>query len=343
MASVFDKLVGKQLITEYPGFMKNNVHYEAMVGSVAYGVSQDSSDIDIYGFCMPPKHILFPYQSGAILGFGRQPEAFNQFQKHHIKEVGAEKEYDISIFNIVRFFQLCMESNPNMVDSLFVPQRCVLHCSELGQYVRENRKLFLSKLAWHKFKGYAYSQQTKMNDKAAKEFVDLCTANDWPLDITYDQARKETDDEYVKNIFRRIDQSGIRTKRLKGIQTYGYDVKFATHLVRLLEEVQQILEEGDLDITRNSELLKTIRSGAWSQQQVNEYFDNKMKVLESVYEKSTLPHKPREAEIKNLLIECIQYHYGPDAIEKTVNLSGSAVQNIWRLKDIVDNMVRDLK
>jgi hypothetical protein len=314
-----------------------------MVGSIAYGVSQDSSDIDIYGFCMPPKHILFPYQCGSILGFGKQPEAFNQFQKHHIKDPGSEREYDISIFGIVRFFQLCMESNPNMVDSLFVPQRCVLHCTELGQKVRENRKLFLSKLAWHKFKGYAYSQQTKMNDKVSREFVNLCTANGWELDITYDQARKETDDVYVKNIFSRIDQSGVRTKRLVGIQKYGYDVKFATHLVRLLEEVQQILEEGDLDITRNSSLLKTIRSGGWSQDQVNEYFDNKMKVLESVYEKSTLPHKPREPEIKNLLIDCIQGHYGSDVIEKSVNLSSSVVQNIWKLKDIIDDITKGLK
>ena len=110
--SIFDKLVKKQLIKNYPGFMKNNIHYEVIMGSVAYGVSSDTSDLDIYGFCVPPKHIIFPHLTGEILGFGKQSERFEQFQKHHIKDDSVKKEYDISIYNIVKYFQLCMQNNP---------------------------------------------------------------------------------------------------------------------------------------------------------------------------------------------------------------------------------------
>jgi len=70
--------------------------------------------------------------------------------------------YDLTIFGIVKFFALAMENNPNIIDSLFTPTTCVLHSTRVGNLVRENRKLFLHKGAWPKFKGYAYSQLHKI-------------------------------------------------------------------------------------------------------------------------------------------------------------------------------------
>lgn len=42
------------------------------------------SDVDIYGFTIPPKNIVFPHLDGYIHGFGKQPEQFEQFIQHHI-------------------------------------------------------------------------------------------------------------------------------------------------------------------------------------------------------------------------------------------------------------------
>ena len=128
-----------------PVFLADNIHYEVMMGSIAYGVSNDSSDIDMYGFAIPPKEVVFQNLAGEIEGFGRQKQRFEQYQQHHVKDTGAEKEYDISIYNIVKYFSLCMENNPNMVDSLFVPQTCVIHITTVGNMVREQRNLFLHK------------------------------------------------------------------------------------------------------------------------------------------------------------------------------------------------------
>ena len=61
--------------------------------------------------------------------------------------------------------QEAMENNPNMVDSLFVPDRCVLHTTKIGTLVREQRRLFLHKGSYHKFRGYSYSQRAKMQIK----------------------------------------------------------------------------------------------------------------------------------------------------------------------------------
>jgi len=297
--SIFDKLVKKQLIKNYPGFLKNNVHYEVIMGSVAYGASSDTSDMDVYGFCIPPKHIIFPHLTGVITGFGKQGSRFEQFQKHHIEDPEGKKEYDITIYSIIKYFQLCMQNNPNMIDSLFVPRRCILHTTQVGEHVREHRKDFLHKGAWHKFKGYAYSQVHKMKNKAPEQ----------------------------------------NSKRYIGVQKYGYDLKFAYHVVRLLNEVEQILIEHDLDLERNREQLKSIRRGEWEQEQIIKYFEDKEKTLEELYVKSNLRHSPDEERIKSILLECLELHYGSisDAIKTDI-----VIEDILDSMDEYINKIRRL-
>jgi predicted nucleotidyltransferase len=161
MTHIVKTLSDKRLITP-PHFVPESAQLLIIMGSVAYGVSSDTSDMDVYGFCIPPKHMVFPHLAGEILGFGDQIQRFEQFQQHHVVDTSTQKEYDFTIYGIVKYFQLCMENNPNMIDSLFVPQRCVLYSTEIGEMVRSNRRLFLHAGAYHKFKGYAYSQMSKL-------------------------------------------------------------------------------------------------------------------------------------------------------------------------------------
>lgn len=255
-----------------PRFLEDNIHYETIMGSVAYGVSSDTSDMDIYGFAIPPKDVVFPHLRGEIEGFGTPGPRFEQFQQHHIADPdalnGKGRSYDVAIYNIVKFFQLCMENNPNMIDSLFTPITCVLHATQIANLVRERRRMFLHKGAWVKFKGYAYAQLHKMQTK----------------------------------------QPHGRRKEL--VEQQGMDSKYAYHLVRLLNEVEQILTEGDLDLMRNREQLKAIRRGEWSADQVKVYFEEKERHLEGVYAASTLPAVPDEAGIRQLLLDCLEHHYG---------------------------------
>jgi predicted nucleotidyltransferase len=269
MASVITDLTQRGLIRP-PTWMPANVHYETVMGSVAYGVSDDMSDCDVYGFAMPPKEDLWPHMAGRIAGFGEDPEGFQQFQQHHVKRPDQDRTYDLTIYNIAKYFTLCMACNPNMIDSLFTPRRCVLHSTQVGELVRENRKLFLHKGAWPTFKGYAYAQMTKIDGK----------------------------------------QNASNPKRAASIAKHGYDVKFAYHVVRLLCEVEQIMIEHDLDLERNREQLKAIRRGEWSLDQLKAWFTSKEKTLEEVYSKSTLRAEPDRNAIKRLLEQCLEIHYG---------------------------------
>jgi hypothetical protein len=165
MSSVLQNLQKRQLINA-PHFVVSNIQYETIMGSESYGVSNDESDRDVYGFCLPPKDIIFPHLAGHVPGFGKVlPPSFEQYQQHHIMDKEARKEYDLTIYNIVKYFQLLMENNPNMIDSIFTPRRCVLHSTKIAEMVRDRRRDFLHKGCWHKFKGYAYAQMTKIKDK----------------------------------------------------------------------------------------------------------------------------------------------------------------------------------
>lgn len=156
-----------------PSFLVSNTCYLTIMGSHSYGTAdtnaEEKSDWDIYGITLATKEILFPHLAGEIYGFGRQKKRFEQFLATHVCDqdaaAGKGREYDITVFNIIKFFMLAMECNPNILDSIFTPQECVLHCTQVGNMIRENRKIFLSKAVFPKMKGYSYSQLHKMTTK----------------------------------------------------------------------------------------------------------------------------------------------------------------------------------
>lgn len=286
---LLEKLNSAQLIHP-PTWMIANVCYLTIMGSNAYGVSADNSDMDIYGFCMPPLGTLFPNAyGGEIEGFGRHKQRFNEFQAHHIKSPDSTTEYDFTIYNIAKYFQLLMECNPNILNSVWTPENCVIQSNAIGQMVRENRKIFLHKGLKHKFIGYAFSQKNKMKTKT----------------------------------------HSLNEKRKADIEAFGYSTKFFYHTIRLLLEGEQLLDEGTLDIHRNRELLKAIRRGEWTLDQCDEFFDSKTAYLEEAYAKSKLPETPDEDRIKNLLMNCIEHHYG--TISKAITTDSSLLHDLTEL------------
>jgi predicted nucleotidyltransferase len=287
-------LTAKKGLTRPPKWVPDNVHYEVITGSVAYGVSSDTSDMDVVGFVMPPLDMMFPHLRGEIPGFGTQVSRFEQYSEHHIMDAEANQEYDFTMYSIVKFFQLCMENNPNMVDTLFVPQRCVLHITPTAQMVRDNRRMFLHRGSFSKFRGYAFSNLSKIRTKA----------------------------------------NSSNPKRQESIQKYGFDTKHAYHVVRLALEAEQILQEGDLDITKNREVLKSIRRGEWTAKQIENWFTDKERQLDELYQNSTLRSHPDESAIRNLLLSCIENHYG--SVDKVLNKGDRTPQLVREMEAVLE-------
>lgn len=306
MSSTILRLEKRGLIRP-PSWLGVNTAYESVMGSVAHGVSDDLSDYDITGFAIPPKHVVFPHTEGEIMDFGTQKKRFKVYQQHHVthpdesywnrdKTEKVNRVYDLNIYSIIWYFHLCLDNNPNMLDSLFSPRDCVLTSTPIAELVRENRRNFLHRGSWHRYKGYAYSQLHKMKGKNVEE----------------------------------------GSKRAAIRERYGYDVKFAAHTVRLLYGAEMILTEGDIDMRRHKEHIKAIRRGEVEQDEIIRWVAEKEAALERVYEECKLPDRKEslEPQIKELLLNCLEMHYG--SLSNVVARTGASDAAMSTIAAIVD-------
>jgi hypothetical protein len=83
----------------------------------------------------------------------------------HVKDQDGKREYDFDIHSITKFLKLCLVNNPNQIDLLFAHETLVKHCSQVGRMLLDNRRIFLSKLCWKRFRGYASDQFHKLKEK----------------------------------------------------------------------------------------------------------------------------------------------------------------------------------
>lgn len=137
--------------------------------------------------------------------------------------------------------------------------------------------------------------------------------------------------EYHRLYKKMTDESG----RAEGVKINSFDLKFAYHIIRLLSEAEQILATGDLDLQEKGrrEHMKAIRKGEVPENQIRQWASEKELQLEELYHKSTLPFKPNTEAIRQLLMQCLEEHYG--------SLSGVIQQVGWAeqvLREIDQNL-----
>lgn len=111
--------------------------YEYIRGSQAHGLDTETSDIDTGGVYIAP-----------------EDEFFSMDCRDHI----SSEKNDDSWWELGNFAKLISESDPNALESLFVPDECVLYCSPLFEEFRKHRDEFISKKSFYRFGGYAANQ-----------------------------------------------------------------------------------------------------------------------------------------------------------------------------------------
>lgn len=82
---------------------------------------------------------------------------------------------------------------------------------------------------------------------------------------------------------------------------FGYDTKHAMHLVRLIRMCREILELGEVRVKRpDREELLAIRQGLWSYEALLEWAESQEPILETLYQRSSLPKSPDKAALDRL-------------------------------------------
>jgi hypothetical protein len=235
---------------------------------------------------------LFPHLASVIPGFGDQGQKFDQFQQQHIIDKDLGKEYDINIYNIVKYFDLLLKGNPSLIESCFTHPKHVLHNTTIGELVRSNRKKFLSKQMCFKILAYANSQFSKITSKKAVG------------------------------------------KRKEKIDELKYCPKFSSHSIRLLLQAEDILINNDLDLEKNSQLILNIKKGLWKLDDIFELIQSKQKEIEKLIPNASLPNQSNEAEIKGLLMNCLEHHYG--SLDKCIVKEDVYVNALKKIREQLD-------
>lgn len=122
-------------------------------------------------------------------------------------------------------------------------------------------------------------------------------------------------------------------KRVERVEKYGFDTKFASHTLRLLYFAEQILKDRYLDVRRDRELIKSIKRGDWTLEQVEELAQNKMIELDKLVMETTLPEKPDTELFRTLLLNLIESHYGN--LSKYMKEDSGAELKIRKIKEIL--------
>jgi predicted nucleotidyltransferase len=93
------------------------------------------------------------------------------------------------------------------------------------------------------------------------------------------------------------------------IEKYGYDTKAAYHSMRLLVELEQLLETGTMNLGMYSNLLTGIRHGGFSAEDIGPMLEAKAEQVKNKKEHSVLREEPNEEYIKQVLTDLLETHW----------------------------------
>ena len=145
---------------------KNNLLlYKYIRGSHAYGLNTETSDIDEGGVFIAPKGLI------------------NGLSENYASQVSDER-HDAVWYEIGKYLELMTKSNPTMLESLFVPDRCILYKHPIMDKIIEKRDMFITKDAVKSIFGYAKSQIEKARG-LNKKIVNPITERKTPIDFCY--------------------------------------------------------------------------------------------------------------------------------------------------------------
>jgi len=118
----------------------NYVIYRCIVGSRAFGLDQENSDIDRRGIYLPPADIHW-----SLYGIPEQLD---------------NPENQECYWELQKFLLLALKANPNVLECLYTP--LIETQTPIAEELLSLREIFLSKLIYQTYNGYVMSQFKKM-------------------------------------------------------------------------------------------------------------------------------------------------------------------------------------
>lgn len=132
--------IGNPKVSAEQADLFERVIFQCVIGSRAYGLADEASDIDRRGCYLPPAELHWSlYSVPEQLECEPTQEAYWELQK---------------------FIVLALKANPNVLECLYSPM--IEKVTPLGEELLGLRSIFLSQLVYQTYNGYVMSQFRKM-------------------------------------------------------------------------------------------------------------------------------------------------------------------------------------
>lgn len=299
-----------------------------------YGLNTPSSDEDFMEVFLPSKE--------DILGL-KEVEVVDESTKNSsVKARNTTEDIDDNRYALKRYLHLLEANNPNILETLFVPESCIIVRDPVVKFLADNYDKVVSKKCYKTFKGYAKSQEHKLLEKK-RRYDALVVTVDF-LEKEYSKAITETTSQMDESLAESLNKSlkgykgaksniesfhtGLPLKmtyeklkierdtygwkvHTKTFETLGYDVKFGSHLCRLYFEVQDLLTKGSLDFpftgARKDYLMK-IKTGGESLEDLMNRCAKEAILTEELYMNTILPETADHEFLNKYCVDTLYSH-----------------------------------
>lgn len=183
-------------------------------------------------------------------------------------------DLDLTIYSLRKWMRMALQGNPTVLLPLFVPEDEIVTVTPLGRQLREQRDMILSRQAGHRFAGYLHAQRLGLLSHEGK---------------------------------------GRDVTRPELIEAYGFDTKYAAHMVRLGVQGLELMKDGRISLPVAEPWLawiRELRTGGHSMQDALDAAAELEERISAVTGTSDLPERPDRGAADRWLIRAYQSAWG---------------------------------
>ena len=188
------------------------------------------------------------------------------------------KEPDAVYYNIQKFVRLAIAGNPTILEYLYADEYLIK--TSYAERLINIRHSFLGKHCAKPFFGYAQQQLHRLSTMPAP--------------------------------------NGRTERRMALIEKFGYDTKYASHLVRILKMGIELLKEEVVKVKRpDATFLLDIKNGKYKLEEIKAMVEDLMQQFKQAEQTTQLPDCSNYNEINNVLIEIVEDYFNKKKEEET--------------------------
>ena len=204
-----------------------------------------------------------------VVGFGKFEQWVYRSAAEREGHAGARSQagdLDLTIFSLRKWARLALQGNPTVLLLLFLPDDAVVIRTSVGEKLQKLAPAFASRRAGKRFLGYLEAQRQRLVGERGQRDVN----------------------------------------RVELVEQFGYDTKYAMHMLRLGHQGVEFLESGRLTLPMREPVrnhLMDVRRGRGNLADVLEECTQLELRLASLLDSSPLPLEPDVSTVENFVMD----------------------------------------